>query len=94
MGTIYGAVLGALLLGPLPELVQEFIHWFDFTIPIVDRPFVTETAADDGIFTAAVFSEILFGLLLVSFVLFQPDGIAGLVRSLRARLASRRRRQR
>jgi branched-chain amino acid transport system permease protein len=91
LGTIYGAVLGALLLGPLPELVNEFIGVFDFTIPIVDRPLVSETSADGGIFTAASFSEILFGVLLVVFLMFAPDGIAGMIRKLRRRLANRSR---
>ncbi len=91
IGTVYGAVIGALLLGPLPELVVEFLDVLDFNLPVVERPLVTQTAAGDGIFTAAVFSEILFGLLLISFLLFQPDGLAGLVRRIRAGLARRRR---
>jgi len=89
LGTIYGAVLGALLLGPLPELVQEFVGLVDFTIPIIGRPLVGETPADDGIFTAASFSEILFGVLLVVFLMFAPDGLAGMIRRLRRRLANR-----
>jgi branched-chain amino acid transport system permease protein len=90
LGTIYGAVLGALLLGPLPELVNEFVGVFDFTIPIIDRPLVSETGSGNGIFTAASFSEILFGVLLVVFLMFAPDGIAGMIRKLRRRLANRR----
>jgi branched-chain amino acid transport system permease protein len=90
LGTIYGAVIGAILLGPLPELVQEFVGVFDFTIPILDRPLVGETPADNGIFSAASFSEILFGVLLVVFLIFAPDGIAGMIRRGRTRLARRR----
>lgn len=90
LGTIYGAVLGALLLGPLPELVQEFVGFVDFTIPIIDRPLVGDTPADNGIFTASSFSEILFGVLLVAFLMFAPDGIAGMIRRLRRRLAVKR----
>jgi len=90
LGTVYGAIIGALLLGPMPELVVEFLDVLDFNLPIIDRPLVTQTAAGNGIFTAAVFSEILFGLLLISFLLFQPDGLAGMVRRLRARLTRRR----
>lgn len=89
LGTIYGAVIGALLLGPLPELVQEFAGLFDFTIPIVDRPLVGDSPADNGIFSAASFSEILFGVLLVVFLIFAPEGIAGMIRRLRRRLAGR-----
>ncbi|MDH3755671.1 MAG: branched-chain amino acid ABC transporter permease [Acidimicrobiia bacterium] len=89
LGTIHGAIVGALILGPLPELVQENIGVLDFTVPLLDKPFVGETAADGGVFTAAAFSEILFGVLLILFLMFQPTGIAGMSRKLRARLAAR-----
>ncbi len=88
LGTIHGAIVGALILGPLPELVQENLGLLDFTVPILDRPLVGETAADGGVFTAASFSEILFGVLLIVFLLFQPTGIAGMTRTLRARLGA------
>ena len=90
LATIHGAIVGALILGPLPELVQENLGLLDFTIPILDRPFVGETAADDGLLTSAALSEFMFGLLLITFLLFQPSGIAGMTRTLRARLSARR----
>jgi branched-chain amino acid transport system permease protein len=90
LATIHGAILGALILGPLPELVQENLGLLDFTVPLLDRPFVGATVSDGGVFTAASFSEILFGLLLITFLLFQPTGIAGMTRSLRARFTATR----
>lgn len=91
LGTIHGAIVGALILGPLPELVSENLGLLDFTVPLLDKPFVGQTAADGGVFTAASFSEILFGVLLIAFLLFQPSGIAGMTRTLRARISARRR---
>ena len=46
--------------GPrLESFAKEFVGVFDFTIPILDRPLVGETPADNGVFNAASFSEIL-----------------------------------
>jgi branched-chain amino acid transport system permease protein len=90
LATVHGAIIGALILGPLPELVGENLGLLDFTVPVLDKPFVGETAADGGVFTAAAFSEILFGVLLILFLLFQPTGIAGMTRQLRARFRATR----
>ncbi|MCY3561561.1 MAG: branched-chain amino acid ABC transporter permease [bacterium] len=84
LGTVYGAVVGALLLGPLPELVKEFVSILDVTVPGLGRPLVSDVVAAEPIFSTAAFSEVLFGLLLLVALLFQPQGIAGLLRSLRA----------
>jgi branched-chain amino acid transport system permease protein len=84
MGTVYGAIVGALLLGPLPELVKEFVSVLDVTVPVLNRPLVSDTVAAEPLFSTSAFSEVLFGLLLILSLLFQPQGIAGLVRSVRA----------
>ena len=89
MGTVYGAIVGALLLGPLPELVKEFVGILDVTIPGLGRPLVSDAVAARPLFSTSAFSEVIFGLLLVLALLFQPQGIAGVVRSLRARLLGR-----
>ena len=89
MGTVYGAIVGALLLGPLPELVKEFVSILDVTVPGLGRPLVSDTVAAEPLFSTSAFSEVLFGVLLVLALLFQPQGIAGLVRSVRARFAGR-----
>ena len=89
MGTVYGAIVGALLLGPLPELVKEFVSVLDVTVPGLNRPLVSDTVAAEPLFSTSAFSEVLFGLLLVLALLFQPQGIAGMVRSTRARLRGR-----
>ena len=89
MGTVYGAVVGALLLGPLPEVVKRFVEYLDFNVPWLDRPLVSTLASENPLFGVSAFSEIVFGLLLVLFVLFWPQGVAGLVRSTRDRLRRR-----
>ncbi len=91
MGTIYGAVVGALLLGPLPELVKQFVEYLSFSIPGLGRPLVSTLASENPLFSVSAFSEIVFGLLLVLFVVFWPQGISGMIRSLRGRARQLRR---
>ena len=78
VGTVIGAIVGALFLGPLPELVEEFSDKINFTVPIIDEPLLKESATSDGIMSNAVFAEILFSVLLVLFLMFQPRGLVGL----------------
>lgn len=86
VATIYGSVLGAVLLVALPEVIKEYTHWFDFTVPLFDRPLVSSSSLDQGLFNTGSFSNLLFGLLLVGFLLLWPRGIAGWLQSLRALL--------
>lgn len=85
VGTIVGSIVGALFLGPLPEFIEEFSEKINFTVPIIDEPLLKETATSDGLLTNAVLSEILFGGLLVVFLMFQPHGVVGLWQRLKAR---------
>ncbi|MGI9602497.1 MAG: branched-chain amino acid ABC transporter permease [Acidimicrobiales bacterium] len=85
VGTIIGALVGALFLGPLPELVEEFSEKINFTVPIIDEPLLKESATSDGIMSNAVFAEILFSLMLVLFLMFQPRGLVGMWHQLRSR---------
>lgn len=89
VATIYGSVLGAVLLVALPEVIKEYTHWFDFTVPLFDRPLVSSSGLDQGLFTSGSFSNLLFGLLLVGFLLLWPRGIAGWLQSLCALLRRR-----
>lgn len=78
VATISGAIVGALFLGPLPELIEEYSDTINFTVPLIDQPLLKETATSDGLMTNAVFAEILFGVLLIVFLMLQPRGIVGL----------------
>jgi branched-chain amino acid transport system permease protein len=81
VGMVSGAVLGALFLGPLPKIVE---HWSD------KLPFLYEVKGDGGIISVAAFNEMLFGALLVAFLLFEPRGLAALWLRVKARVRSAR----
>ncbi len=86
LGSLYGVIIGAILLGPLPKLLEEHASKLDFTVPLFDEPLVQRTATSPGLFSPASLAEILFGLLLIGFLIFQPRGVAGLIESVRNRL--------
>ena len=88
VATITGAIVGALFLGPLPELIEEYSDSINFTVPLFDQPLLKETATSAGLMTNAVFAEILFGVLLVVFLMFQPRGLMGLLHAVRRRVGS------
>ena len=87
VATMSGAIVGALFLGPLPELIEEYSDTISITIPGVDQPLLKETATSPGLMTNAVFSEILFGVLLIVFLMFQPRGLVGMTGRLRVSLS-------
>ncbi len=91
IGTVTGAIVGALFLGPLPELIEQYSETINFTVPILDQPLLKASATSDGVMTTAVLSEILFGVLLVIFLMFQPRGLVGMFGNARRRLAGKRR---
>jgi branched-chain amino acid transport system permease protein len=77
IGTVSGAVLGALFLGPLPEFVQE---WSEHI------PLVRSDPSADGVIDVDNFNQLLFGALLILFLLFEPRGLAALWRRLKTRV--------
>jgi branched-chain amino acid transport system permease protein len=92
IGTVTGAIVGALFLGPLPELIEQYSDTINFTVPFLDQPLLKDSATADGIMTTAVLSEILFGVLLVVFLMFQPRGLVGMFGNARRWLAAKRHR--
>jgi len=69
LGTIFGPILGAIFVTGLPALIDRYSH----AIPGV------QTSVDgDGFISVFTLNEILFGLLIVLFVVFEPRGIASL----------------
>jgi branched-chain amino acid transport system permease protein len=75
LGTIYGAILGALVVGSLPRIIQEFSG---------SLPFLISGPGDDGILSVASFNNMLFGLLIIIFLLAEPLGLAALWMRLKA----------
>jgi branched-chain amino acid transport system permease protein len=82
VGTISGPVLGALFLGPLQEVIK---HWSG-NIPLLKDG----TGTGGGIIDVNTFNQLLFGVLLILFLLFEPRGLAALWQRLRGWITRRR----
>ena len=72
VGTIFGAVLGALFVSGGQQFISRNGDLFFFDPIIISSP------GDDGIFSIGEFNNVLFGLFIVLFLLFEPRGIAAL----------------
>jgi len=77
VGTIMGGVIGALFVGALPEIVNVYSKRI---------PFVTE-GEGFGV-TKPQLNQIIFGLLIVVFLVVEPRGVAALWLRLKAYLRS------
>jgi len=71
LGTIYGSIIGALFIGFVPELTRRFGTYL---------PFI----GDDKLFTVNSFNNLLFGFLIVVFLIIEPYGLAALWRRIKA----------
>ena len=69
MGTIYGPVLGALVVGGLPQLIQKYSS---------SLPGLKQSQDGDGLITVASFNNALFGVLVIVFLLAEPLGLASM----------------
>jgi len=74
VGTIYGAVLGAVALQAIPELITRFAD---------SIPFVTNSSTESGITTSAL-SSAIYGVLIIVFLMLFPRGLAGLWQKVKA----------
>lgn len=74
LGSIGGAVVGAVFVTSLPLLLDKFSGSLGF---------LAEPGSDG--FTAGVVAQIVYGLAIVAVIIARPDGLAGLLRSLRQR---------
>lgn len=70
VGTVFGSIVGALFVGAIPELVDRYSKHI---------PLVAKTASGSG-FHLTVFqlNQIIFGLLIVVFLVLEPRGLAAL----------------
>jgi branched-chain amino acid transport system permease protein len=73
MGTISGSILGALVVAALPRVTQRFVDYL---------PFLKSTPNDDGIILVGQFNLMLFGVLIIVFLLTEPLGLAALWRRI------------
>jgi branched-chain amino acid transport system permease protein len=75
MGTIYGSILGAFVVGGLPLLIQKFSS---------SLPFLKQGSSGGGFVTVASFNNALFGILVIIFLLAEPLGLAGVWMRMKA----------
>lgn len=71
LGTVYGPVLGALFVGSLPRVIEEYSAAI---------PGVASGSEGGGIITVFALNQVLFGLLIVGFLILEPRGLAALGR--------------
>jgi branched-chain amino acid transport system permease protein len=82
IGTIYGSILGALLIGALPKIIEQFVP-DTWKLPLLGWPIVTNDASATG-FTKGALSTIIYALLIIVFLVFEPRGMAGIWRRIQA----------
>ena len=71
LGSILGTILGAIFMTMVPELLRAMVGWADaLGVP------------DANVFLAPV-RQVVFGLLIVGFLVFEPHGLAELWRRAR-----------
>ena len=68
LATISGSIMGAVFVVMLPKLVQELSDY----IPL------TSDVGQGGLFTVFQLQSILFGVLIVVFLVLEPRGLYGL----------------
>lgn len=66
-GTMLGSVLGALFLTVVPRLVESLSE---------QLPFVSRSAGSAGGITVYGLNQLLFGVLIIAFLIFEPKGLA------------------
>jgi branched-chain amino acid transport system permease protein len=76
LGSPVGAVAGAVFVTFLPRLFAEYGGWLPFM--------ASETGFQSSGFTAEEMSQILFGVAIALFLLFEPRGIVGISRRVAA----------
>lgn len=72
VGTIFGSVLGALLVGPVQRIVETVSR-------TQDLPFVSGDAGGaEGVIAVASLNRMIFGALIIAFLIFEPRGLAAI----------------
>ena len=78
VGTIMGGIVGALFIGALPRLVERYSD---------SIPFVAHSASEDGL-SIFQLNQIIFGVLIIVFLIVEPHGLSALWMRLKAYLKS------
>src|SRR5919106_1486838 len=69
LGTIFGAILGALFVGSLPRVIEEFSD---------SLPLISAEGGGDPVISVFALNQILFGLLIIVFLVLEPRGLVAL----------------
>jgi branched-chain amino acid transport system permease protein len=82
IGTIYGSIFGAVLVGALPTIIDEFVpdNW---DLPVLGWPIVTSEAGATG-FSKGALATAIYALLIIIFLVLEPRGLAGIWRRIQA----------
>jgi branched-chain amino acid transport system permease protein len=82
MGSVLGAILGALFVASLPRLVEDFS----------DRISILDTSAGtEGLISVFALNQMIFGALIIAFVVLEPRGLVALWLRIKSYLQSRTR---
>lgn len=74
IGTVSGSIIGAIIVGGLPAVVDHYA---------ANLPFLTSSTTGAGL-TKGIFEEMLFGVLIIVFLVQEPGGVADQWRRIRA----------
>lgn len=69
IGIVFGSVVGALFITAIPRFIEEISP---------SLPFVSTSTADDGFITVFSLNQAIFGLLIITFLVLEPRGLAAM----------------
>ncbi len=69
VATISGSIMGALFISSLGRISGEIAHWL---------PFVSQSSGGSGLLSVFQLEAILYGLLIIGFLIFEPRGLFGI----------------
>jgi branched-chain amino acid transport system permease protein len=69
LGTILGSILGALFVGSLPRVIEEFSD---------SLPLVSAEGGGDPVISVFALNQMLFGLLIIAFLVLEPRGLVAM----------------
>lgn len=69
VATISGAIMGALFITALPNIAAEIAHVL---------PGISDSAAGGGLLTVFQLEGVLYGVLIIGFLIFEPRGLFGI----------------
>ena len=72
LGTVYGSIIGAFVVGGLPRIIDGLSR--DFDLPAVGG----DRGGPEGLLSISSLNQIIFGFLIAAFLLLEPRGLAGI----------------